>query len=135
VSLIGFSSYPFGLFKVCPLLFVPKNFVIRSQAQFRSSNEPDLLPETAVAELGELLLLFVPEQSSSSLEPTSPSSGGPSGTIAAVDLSSFTIYEHYVAAFVGGGKRPSSSALLPSPLHLVPMLHAVADCTLPTLLA
>ena len=95
-----------------------EQILIRFQAQFRSSKEPDLLPETAVAELGELLSLFAPEQSSSSLVPTSPS-GGPSGTIAAVDLSSVSIYEHYVAAF-GGGKRPSRSALPSAPCANAP---------------
>jgi hypothetical protein len=101
--------------------------VIRSQAQFRSSNEADLLPETAVAELGELLLLFVPEQSSSSLEPTSPSSGGPSGTIAAVDLSSFSI-----AQFMNTTLLP---LLVVENAHLLllcsPPLCTLCQCSMP----
>jgi hypothetical protein len=95
-------------------LFEQALILLQFQAHQRSTREPDLLPETDVSELGQLLDVFAHESS-----PIEATSNIPTVTAAAIHIckvepETYSVYKHYVAAFGGNRMRPSSCSALPS---------------------
>lgn len=74
--------------------------LLRFQAHHQASTEPDLLPETDVSKLGQLLDVFAPKTSPLDAPPKIPTITAAAIHVNEAEPEPYTMYEHYLQLLV-----------------------------------